>query len=305
MSIHNDVLLKTDLELPLFIHGKVRDTYELGDYLLIIASDRISAFDVILPCGIPNKGKVLTQLSSFWFNKSSDIIQNHLVDVVSNVTSFKSYLPAKYHFKAPSYLAGRSMIVRKAKRLPIECVVRGFLSGSGWTEYKNKGSICGIKLPAGLVESQDLPKPIFTPTTKAETGHDMPMSMKEVVNIVGQEIANKLMTSSIAIYNLAKEYAKGRGFIIADTKMEFGIINDDLILIDELLTPDSSRFWDIEKYRIGQSQDSFDKQPVRDWLERTGWNKEPPAPVLPLESIESTSLRYQQAYERLTNKKLS
>jgi phosphoribosylaminoimidazole-succinocarboxamide synthase len=305
MSIHNDVLLKTDLELPLFIHGKVRDTYELGDYLLIIASDRISAFDVILPCGIPNKGKVLTQLSSFWFNKSSAIIQNHLVDVVSNVTSFKSYLPAKYHFKAPSYLTGRSMIVRKARRLPIECVVRGFLSGSGWTEYKNKGSICGINLPAGLVESQDLPKPIFTPTTKAETGHDMPMSMKEVVNIVGQEIANKLMTSSIAIYNLAKEYAKGRGFIIADTKMEFGIINDDLILIDELLTPDSSRFWDVEKYRVGQSQDSFDKQPVRDWLERTGWNKEPPAPVLPLEIIESTSLRYQQAYERLTNKKLS
>jgi phosphoribosylaminoimidazole-succinocarboxamide synthase len=301
----SNILLQAELNLPLFIRGKVRDTFELGEYLLIVASDRISAFDVILPAGIPEKGKVLTQLSAFWFEKTCAVIPNHMVEVVSSSTRFSRYLPADSNFKAPQYLNGRSMIVKRAQRLPVECIVRGFLSGSGWTEYKNKGSICGIGLPAGLVESQELPEPIFTPTTKAESGHDMPMTMPQMVAMLGQGIATRIKDASIAIYNFAREYAGNHGFIIADTKMEFGLIDGKLILIDELLTPDSSRFWDISQYQAGRPQDSFDKQPVRDWLERSGWNKEPPAPALPDAVIHQTSLRYQQAFERLSGKKLS
>ncbi len=301
----NEIILQTKLGLPLFIRGKVRDTYELGDKLLIVATDRISAFDVILPNGIPNKGKVLNLLSAFWFEKTRDIIPNHMVEVVTQETSFKKYLPQGAAFSPPASLSGRSMVVQRAKRLPLECVVRGYLSGSGWAEYKKKGSICGVPLPAGLVESQELPEPIFTPTTKAEAGHDMPMTMPEVIDMLGKQVAHAVSEKSIAIYKFARDYARKRGFIIADTKMEFGLAGGELILIDELLTPDSSRFWDTMKYKVGQPQDSFDKQPVRDWLEATGWNKEPPAPALPPEVVASTAQRYQTAYERITGKKLA
>ncbi len=298
------VLLTTDLPLPLFIRGKVRDTYELGNKLLIVATDRISAFDVILPCGIPHKGRVLNQLSAFWFEKTANLVPNHLLAVVDDTRRLDSYLSAASRFPYPAYLNGRSMIVRKARRIPVECVVRGYLSGSAWAEYQKQGTVSGIPLPKGLKESQELPRPIFTPTTKAEEGHDMPLSMAEVKELVGNSLAEKMKEKSLAIYSYAREYAISRGFIIADTKLEFGLDDGRLILIDELLTPDSSRFWDTELYKVGQRQDSFDKQPVRDWLTGSGWDKEPPAPELPEEVIDSTSKRYQQAYERLAGKKL-
>ncbi len=299
------VLLNTDLPLPLFIRGKVRDTYELGSKLLIIASDRISAFDVILPCGIPNKGRVLNQLSAFWFERTAELVPNHLLEVVNDAHCLSSYLPAKSRFAYPPYLNGRSMVVKKARRLPVECVVRGYLSGSAWEEYREYGAISGIPLPKGLKESEKLPQPIFTPTTKAEGEHDTPLSMEEVKKLVGEFLAEEMKAKSLAIYSYAREYVITRGFIIADTKLEFGLDrNDKLFLIDELLTPDSSRFWDINLYKVGQPQDSLDKQPVRDWLTKSGWNKEPPAPMLPEEVIEQTSQKYQQAYERLTGKKL-
>jgi phosphoribosylaminoimidazole-succinocarboxamide synthase len=297
-------LLSTDLPLPLFVRGKVRDTYDLGKLLLIIATDRISAFDVVLPCGIPNKGSVLNQLSVFWFNKTKRLAPNHLVEAVDDARCLDSYLPGESRFPYPSYLAGRSMIVKKVKRLPIECVVRGYLSGSAWAEYQQQGTVSGMALPEGLQESQELLQPIFTPTTKAETGHDQPLTMDEMKRLVGKNIAEEMREKSLAVYNSAREYARDRGIIIADTKMEFGLDNGKLILIDELLTPDSSRFWDARLYKVGQSQDSYDKQPVRDWLTGSGWEKEPPAPMLPPEVIASTTKRYEQAYERLTGRKL-
>ena len=299
------VLLKSELDLPAFISGKVRDTYELGERLLIVATDRISAFDVVLPYGIPNKGKVLNQLSAFWFDRTKHIIPNHLVEMATDKTDLNRYLVKGSKKTFPAYLAGRSMVVKKAQRLPIECVVRGYLSGSGWSEYKKRGTVCGIVLPKGLVESQELPEPIFTPTTKAEAGHDMPMIMNDVTSKFGGELAENLRATSLAIYSFARDYARSRGFIIADTKMEFGLDGGNLILIDELLTPDSSRFWDIERYKPGRTQDSLDKQPVRDWLETTGWNKEPPAPMLPDDVIASTAKRYEMAFERLTGEKLA
>lgn len=302
MNTKPSVLLTTELPLPLFIRGKVRDTYELGNRLLIVATDRISAFDVILPCGIPHKGRVLNQLSAFWFEKTANLVPNHLVEVVTDAASLTRYLPAPDGY--PDYLNGRSMVVRKAQRIPVECVIRGYLAGSAWAEYQEQGTVSGVPLAKGLKESQELPRPIFTPTTKAEEGHDMPLSMDEVKKLVGNSLAEEMKEKSLAIYNYAREYAIGCGFIIADTKLEFGLDDGRLILIDELLTPDSSRFWDISLYKVGQSQDSFDKQPVRDWLARSGWNKEPPAPMLSEEVIDSTSKRYQQAYERLTGKKL-
>jgi phosphoribosylaminoimidazole-succinocarboxamide synthase len=305
MESRQDILLKSKLDLPTFISGKVRDTYKLGEHLLIVATDRISAFDVVLPVGIPNKGKVLNQLSAFWFDKTKQIVQNHLVEVVTTGTDLNKYLTkgsAKKNF--PASLTGRSMVVKKAERLSIECVVRSYLAGSGWSEYKKQGTVCGVKLPGGLVESQELPEAIFTPTTKAEAGHDMPMTPNDVVDMLGTEMAEKLKFASLAIYNYARDYAKTRGFIIADTKMEFGLDGCNLILIDELLTPDSSRFWDIARYQPGRPQDSFDKQPVRNWLETAGWNKEPPAPMLPDDVITSTASRYETAFERLTGKKL-
>ena len=296
------VLLTTELPLPLFIRGKVRDTYGLGSRLLIVATDRISAFDVILPCGIPHKGRVLNQLSAFWFEKTANLVPNHLLEVVTDAASLTRYLPAPDGY--PDYLNGRSMVVRKAQRIPVECVIRGYLAGSAWAEYQEQGTVSGISLAKGLKESQELPRPIFTPTTKAEEGHDMPLSMDEVKKLVGNSLAEEMKEKSLAIYNYARKYAIGCGFIIADTKLEFGLDDGRLILIDELLTPDSSRFWDISLYKVGQPQDSFDKQPVRDWLAGSGWNKEPPAPMLSEEVIDSTSKRYQQAYERLTGKKL-
>jgi phosphoribosylaminoimidazole-succinocarboxamide synthase len=298
------VLLNTDLPLPLFFRGKVRDTYNLDDLLLIIATDRISAFDVVLPCGIPNKGRVLNQLSAFWFNQTRDLVPNHLVEAVDDVHCLNTYLPAESHFAYPSYLAGRSMVVKKVKRISVECVVRGYLSGSAWEEYKQHGTISGLPLAKGLKQSQELPQPLFTPTTKAETGHDQPLPMDEMGRMVGEALAEEMKQKSLAIYSYAQGYALARGIIIADTKMEFGLDGDRPILIDELLTPDSSRIWDAKLYKVGESQPSYDKQPVRDWLTDSGWNKEPPAPMLPLEVIEATTKRYEQAYERLTGRKL-
>jgi phosphoribosylaminoimidazole-succinocarboxamide synthase len=300
----NDVLLKTDLPLPPFVKGKVRDTYDLGKRLLIVATDRISAFDVVLPCGIPKKGLVLNQLSAFWFEQTKDLVPNHLVEALYDVNRLDDYLPPEKRFDYPAYLAGRSMVVKKVKRLPVECVVRGYLSGSAWEEYKQSGTISGLKLAKGLKQSQELPQPLFTPTTKAESGHDQPLSMKEVERLVGKTIAEEMKQKSLAVYSYAQGYALARGIIIADTKFEFGLEGDQLILIDELLTPDSSRIWETRLYKVGQSQPSYDKQPVRDWLSESGWNKEPPAPMLPPEVIEATSRRYQQAYDMLTGKKL-
>ncbi len=304
MKTKQSVLLSSDLPLPLFIRGKVRDTYRLDSHLLIMASDRISAFDVVLPCGIPNKGRVLNQLSAFWFEKTKTLVPNHLLKVVYDARCLDSYLPVESRFAYPPCLNGRSMVVKKAQRIPIECVVRGYISGSAWEEYRQHSTVSGIPLPEGLLESQELPQPIFTPTTKAEEGHDIPLSMEEVEKKVGESLAKEIKEKSLTVYSYAREYAKTRGFIIADTKLEFGLDDGRLILIDELLTPDSSRFWDISLYKVGQPQDSFDKQPVRDWLADSGWNKEPPAPELPEEVIEQTSKRYQQAYERLTGRKL-
>jgi len=296
-------LINSNLPLSLFIRGKVRDSYDLGNRLLIIATDRISAFDSVLPSGIPDKGLVLNQLSTFWFQKTENLIPNHLVEVVDDIRCLDRYLPGKIR-PYPSYLAGRSMIVKNVERIPIECVVRGYLAGSAWTEYQEWGTVSGLLLPKGFKESQELPQPLFTPTTKAETGHDEPLTMDEMKGLVGEALAEETKGKSLAIYGYAQEYAKARGIILADTKMEFGLDNGKLILIDELLTPDSSRFWDAAQYKLGKSQSSYDKQPVRDWLVQSGWNKEPPAPMLPPDVVEATTKRYREAYERLTGRKL-
>ena len=303
MTDSSQILVNADLALPLFIRGKVRDSYELGENLLIIATDRISTFDIVMPTPIPDKGKVLNQLSAFWFEKTSNTIQNHLVEAVHDTSRLDSCLPTGEKANFPDYLSGRSMVVRKAERINIEWVLRGYLSGSAWAEYKESGTIQGIPMPPGMQESQELPETIFTPTTKAETGHDMPMTMDEVKAMVGEAITGEMREKSLAVYTFAREYARERGIILADTKMEFGLDNGKLIIIDELLTPDSSRFWDATQYKIGQPQPSYDKQPVRDWLVETGWNKEPPAPVLASEVIEATTRRYREAYDRLTAKK--
>jgi phosphoribosylaminoimidazole-succinocarboxamide synthase len=299
------VLLNSDLPLPVFVKGKVRDTYDLGRQLLIIATDRISAFDVVLPCGIPDKGRVLNQISAYWFAETKKIAPNHMIEVVNEPGILDKYLPANKRFTYPDYLAGRSMVVKKVKRLPVECVVRGYLAGSAWAEYQKSGTAFGIPLPKNMQESQELPEPLFTPTTKAESGHDMPMDIEEMGKLIGVKIADTIKAKSLAIYNYARKQAISKGIIIADTKFEFGLEGDKLIVIDEMLTPDSSRFWDARLYKPGQSQPSYDKQPVRDWLTRSGWNKEPPAPMLPPEVIESTSRIYRTAYERLTGKKLT
>jgi phosphoribosylaminoimidazole-succinocarboxamide synthase len=299
------VLMETDLPLPMFIRGKVRDTYDLGSHLLIVATDRISAFDVVLPNGIPLKGHVLNRMSSFWFRRTAEIIPNHMTEAIDDAHSLDSYVPAESHFAYPSYLRGRSMVAKKVKRIPVECVVRGYIAGSAWAEYKERGTVSGNAMPRGLQESQELKEPIFTPTTKAEAGHDEPITMAEIVKLIGLRTAQEMEEKSLAVYDHAREYARSKGVIIADTKFEFGIDNGRLTLIDELLTPDSSRFWDAEQYRTGESQESFDKQPVRDWLTASGWNKEPPAPELPEDVIEATSKRYVQAYERLTGRQIA
>jgi phosphoribosylaminoimidazole-succinocarboxamide synthase len=296
--MNKDVLLSTDFGgLKLFKRGKVRDVYDLGDKLLIISTDRISCFDVILPNGIPGKGKVLTALSCFWFDFIKEIIPTHFItaDINKYPVELKKY---------ESMLAGRSMLVLKTKPFPVECVVRGYLSGSGWKEYKEKQAVCGIKLPAGLVESDKLPQALFTPSTKAETGHDINVTPKYIEDLVGKETSDKLAKISMEIYQKAGRYASSRGIIIADTKFEFGMLDNQMLIIDEVLTPDSSRFWPADKYGPGSAQPSFDKQFVRDYLETLDWNKTPPAPGLPEEIIEKTSQKYFEAYKRITGKEL-
>ncbi len=292
------VVLSTDFRgLKLFRRGKVRDVYDLGDELLVVSTDRISCFDVVLSCGIPCKGRVLTGLSCFWFDFIKDVIPHHLI--TADVKKYPGQLRA-YERK----LTGRSMLVKKTKALPVECVVRGYLSGSGWKEYTQKQAVCGIALPAGLLESGKLPEPIFTPSTKTDVGHDLNVDQKHIEGIVGRETAGKLKEISIAIYRKASAYAAGKGIIIADTKFEFGVLGNGLILIDEVLTPDSSRFWPAREYRPGQPQPSFDKQFVRDYLEGLAWDKNPPAPQLPPEIIRKTTEKYLEAYTKLTGKTL-
>ncbi len=295
----SNVVLQTDIpELGPVKRGKVRDIYDLGDKLLIVATDRISAFDVVNESGIPGKGKVLTALSLFWFDYLGDITANHLI-----TADVKEMGPAAAaHADA---LEGRSMLVRKAKVHPIECVVRGYLAGSGWKEYQQSQTVCGVALPAGLVEASQLPEPIFTPATKAESGHDENIDFERCADIVGRETAEALRDRSLALYRKAADYARERGIIICDTKFEWGDADGEMILVDEVLTPDSSRFWPADEYQPGRTQPSFDKQPVRDWLEATGWDKTPPAPALPPEVVEATSRRYLEAYERLTGRTLA
>ncbi len=273
--------------------GKVRDVYDTGKHLLIVASDRISAYDSVLANGIPCKGRVLTSLSLFWFDFLKDVAPNHLV--TSDVTAADGRLK-----EYAAILAGRSMLVKKARVLPVECIVRGYLSGSGWRSYKKTGAVCGIKLPDKLVESDKLPEPLFTPTTKAEEGHDEDISFAETVNRIGREAAETIRDRSIEVYTKASEYARTRGIIIADTKFEFGLIDGEITLIDEVLTPDSSRFWPADDYEPGRGQKAFDKQYVRDYLDKSGWDHQPPAPALPEEVVVRTLERYIEAYEQLS-----
>jgi phosphoribosylaminoimidazole-succinocarboxamide synthase len=290
------IVTTTDLPLPKFSVGKVRDTYDLGDRLLMVATDRISAFDAILPNGIPDKGRVLTQLSDFWFHRLADLIANHLISV--DTADLPDAVRERPDLRET--LAGRFMIVRKAKRLDFECVVRGYLAGSGWADYQRTGAVCGVALPAGLRQGERLPEPIFTPATKAEEGHDINVSLDEMKRVVGEDLGQTIADASIALYKAAAAYALDRGIIIADTKMEFGLLDGELLLIDELLTPDSSRYWPVAEYRPGGSPPSFDKQFVRDWLEGSGWNKQPPAPELPADVVMGVATRYREAYEWLT-----
>ena len=293
------VLVETALpSAPLFHRGKVRDTFDLGNRLLMVATDRISAFDVVLPNGIPDKGAILTQLSAFWFELTGGIVPNHFLRLVDS-TQIEG-VP----FPIPPDLLGRSMLVPKARRVDVECVARGYLSGSGWQEYQETGKVCGIRLPPGLRESEELPQPIFTPATKAASGHDINISFEETVELVGAKAADVLRIRTLAVYRFVRDYARDRGIIIADTKLEFGWLGDELTVIDELCTPDSSRFWPADGYEPGRSQPSFDKQPVRDWLIASGWNKEPPPPVLPREVVEGTAERYREAFRRLTGREL-
>lgn len=289
-----DIVMKTDFgDVKLLRRGKVRDVYEIGEHLLIVATDRVSAFDVVLPDGIAGKGKILTQISLFWFGVMKDIMANHIV-----ATDVKDF-PGTLH-KYGDVLEGRSMLVRKARPMPVECIVRGYLSGSGWAEYRAKGTVCGIELPAGLSESSRLEEPIFTPSTKAEEGHDINIGFDEMCGIVGGADAEQLRNASLAIYGRARELAESKGIIIADTKMEFGLYEGKLMLIDELLTPDSSRFWSAEGYQPGRGQDSYDKQIVRDYLLTLDWDKTYPGPELPDEIIRKTAARYREIVEILT-----
>lgn len=294
----SEPLLKIDLPgITKAKSGKVREIFDLGNALLLVATDRISAFDCVMPNGIPRKGEVLTQLSHFWFARFAALIPNHLLAGPDDP------LPASLQPFASS-LSRRSMLVRKAKPLAIECVVRGYLAGSGWKEYQAHQTVCGITLPPGLVESAELPEPIFTPATKAESGHDENIGFEEAARIVGAHVAEEARRASLALYTNARDYARERGIVIADTKFEFGLFDGRLILIDEVLTPDSSRFWPADRYAPGRSQPSFDKQFVRDYLETLDWDKTPPAPALPPEVVAKTQEKYFEAYRRLTGKTL-
>lgn len=285
------------IKLPLHIKGKVRNVYDLGDKILIVVTDRISAFDVVFPNLIPNKGKVLNSISEFWFNYTKDIVDNHAI-----TTDVSQYPEGLSQFKEE--LQGRSMLVKKIKMVEAECIVRGYLEGSGLKDYNATGSICGIKLPEGLKQGDKLPEPIFTPSTKASEGHDQNVSFEELCNIIGTDLANKLKETSIALYNKASKYAESKGIILADTKFEFGLEDGKLVVADEMFTPDSSRFWDMKEYEPGRPQKSFDKQFLREYLESIDWDKKPPAPVLPDDVVRNTELKYIEAYERLTGKKL-
>jgi phosphoribosylaminoimidazole-succinocarboxamide synthase len=288
----NSVISQTDFPgLKLRARGKVRDIYDLGDRLLIVATDRLSAFDVVLPTPIPDKGRVLTQLSLFWFEKLADVVPHHVIAAKDFTGELAPYA---------SSLDGRAMLVRRTEPVPIECVVRGYVSGSGWKDYQRTGKICGIPLPSGLRESDRLPEPIFTPSTKATSGHDENISFEETVSRIGRPLAERLRSVSLEIYRRAVERAAERGIIIADTKFEFGLLGQELIWIDEALTPDSSRFWPSDEYSPGTAQPSFDKQYVRDYLEQIGWNKQPPAPALPTDIVAATSQKYRDAYQRIT-----
>jgi phosphoribosylaminoimidazole-succinocarboxamide synthase len=295
------VLLDTDLNLPVFRRGKVRDVYDLGDKLLIVSTDRVSAFDVVLPSGIPGKGEVLTRLSAFWFGKTAHILPNHVIQVVDTAAVLEEVRHLSGQGQSlPDSLIGRSMLVAKAERIPVECIVRGYLSGSAWAEYRQSGEFGNVRLPSGMKESQEFPRPIFTPTTKSDTGHDRLLVDGDVEELGIKDIYEELAAKSLAIYSFARDYARDRGIIIADTKFEFGFVGGRLALIDELLTPDSSRFWEVDRYEVGRSQPSFDKQPVRDWLVGSGWDEGSPAPVLPPDVIEGTAKRYREVYRKLT-----
>ena len=293
--MNNTTLLQTSLDRWPVRRGKVRDIYDLGDRLLLVSTDRISAFDWVLPSGIPDKGRVLTQLSVFWFNLLQE--PNHLL--TADIEQMD--LPAQV---SRNDLAGRTMLVRKTQVVPIECVVRGYLSGSGWKEYQKQGTVCGLRLPSGLQESDRLPEPIFTPATKEEAGHDINISFAQMVDLVGSDVAEELRRRSLGVYQRGAEHAATRGIIIADTKFEWGQVNGELILIDEVLTPDSSRFWPADQYRPGGSQPSYDKQFVRDWLETTTWDKNSPPPPIPADVVSRTREKYLEAYERLTGQRL-
>ena len=287
----NDALLELNIpELAKIKSGKVREIFDMGENLLFVASDRVSAFDVVLPNGIPRKGEVLTQISHFWFDKYADLVPNHRV---------ADGLPDSL-----AHLARRSMVVKKAEPLNIECIVRGYITGSGWKEYKKNGTVCDIPLPDDLLESAELEQPLFTPSTKADEGHDENISFEQAVEIEGRETAEKVRDLSLQIYTEARNYARERGIIIADTKFEFGRIDGELVLIDEVLTPDSSRFWPLDEYEPGHGQHAFDKQYVRDYLETLDWDKTPPGPVLPDDLIQRAQARYLEAYQRLTGKEL-
>jgi phosphoribosylaminoimidazole-succinocarboxamide synthase len=281
------------MSTELHARGKVRDIYEAGDdALLLVASDRISAFDVVLPTPIPDKGRVLTGLSLFWFDRTKDLVPNHVV------TAERWSFPEP--FSRDPELSGRATLVKRAVVVPVECVARGYLSGSGWKQYREEGHVCGVPLPEGLVESDRLPEPIFTPTTKAATGHDIPLTLAETEGLLGTGLAQRLKELTLTIYERASNIALERGIILADTKFEFGFADGELILIDEVCTPDSSRFWPADRYEPGRSPPSFDKQFVRDWLDAAGWNHEPPPPELPAEVVEQTAAKYVEAYERIT-----
>ena len=296
--MHSSIVLETNLSgLTLARRGKVRDVYDLGEHLLIVATDRISAFDYILGSGIPDKGKVLTQLSAFWFGRIADLVPHHLVSI--DVNDFPA--ATKPH---RDVLRGRSMLVRKTDPLPVECVARGFIIGSGWKDYQRTGAVCGISLPPGLQEAERLPRTIFTPATKAESGHDENISEAQAAEVLGTDLVSRLRSLTLAIYERGVAHAETCGIIIADTKFEFGLVGDELVLIDEVLTPDSSRFWPKADYRPGGSPPSFDKQFVRDYLERIGWNKQPPVPTLPDDVIERTREKYVEAYRRITGAEL-
>jgi phosphoribosylaminoimidazole-succinocarboxamide synthase len=297
-STANPIILETDIPgVERYARGKVRDVYSVGDRLLIVATDRISAFDYVLPTGIPDKGRVLTQLSIFWFDFLRDVTPTHFLS--ADVSQYPP--PFRAH---ADQLEGRSMLVKRARMVEIECVARGYISGSGWKEYREQGTVCGIRLPTGLRESDRLPEAIFTPATKAQTGHDENISFETMAGIIGEALARRLRDFTLDIYNRAARYAESRGIIIADTKFEFGFVGDELVLGDEVLTPDSSRFWPAESYRPGGPQQSFDKQFVRDYLESIHWNKQPPAPPLPEEVAAKTSEKYRQAWSVLTGRSL-